>query len=473
MPHSFTFIALLLAAPVSVKSHGYMQSPRSRNYVAYRDGLWSGGDASTPAPESCPHCLNIGGTEGVCGVTGSTNYNTPLNINGEPLGTSIQETYVQGQEIDFEVLLSAHHKGHFTFKACAINPGEVATQACFDANKLTFTLDHFYGAPKDENYPERAYIPLSNYPGLRYESGGVYGSFYKYRYKLPDNLVGDYVLIQWYYLTANSCSHPGYNDYPFPQGFNNGNLAPCANVPPDGRGVPEQFWNCAEVKIVPSGPTAPTAPTTDAPVPSPILPPVASPVSQPTPGGPSASANYCGSSWTDAKNQCATPCPTGNSTVCPSLVEHCYADVPCTDNPVSPSSSSPSSSPTNSLPTLPKLRVHFLEPAAVPKGTKWQGSIKFIVRDENSNKVQSAEVKLRVTDSTGDKNTKTCTTKRNGSCVVKTSKYTSDVDFAEIKMSSITAGEEYGEYDSNLNVKDDNGCPVLSSGCNTISIAKP
>jgi hypothetical protein len=55
-------------------------------------------------------------------------------------------------------VLTAHHKGHFVLKACSISPGEIPSQACFDANPLEFVSDELYGAPKDVNFPERAYI---------------------------------------------------------------------------------------------------------------------------------------------------------------------------------------------------------------------------------------------------------------------------------------------------------------------------
>ena len=55
---------------VVVDAHGYLKSPRSRNYVASVDPIWWGGTEYDPAPENCPHCLNIGGTEARCGKVG-------------------------------------------------------------------------------------------------------------------------------------------------------------------------------------------------------------------------------------------------------------------------------------------------------------------------------------------------------------------------------------------------------------------
>jgi len=478
MVHSKFSSILLLAAPITVWGHGYMQSPRSRNYVAYKDGLWWGGDASTPAPESCPHCLNIGGTESMCGITGSTDYNFPKNVEDQLLGPSIQATYEQGQEIDLEVVLSAHHKGHFSYKACPISPGEVPTQECFDMYPLEFVQDHFYNAPKDENYPSRAYIPLSTFPGLKYESGGVYGSHYKYRYKLPDTLVGDLVLIQWYYLTANSCRHPGYDEYPFPDGFaDSTNLDQCESVPPDGRGVPEQFWNCAEVTITPSGPIQPTVPVTMSPAQQalPTYFPSLSPVAAPIPGGPLPTANYCGQSWFDAKDLCGTPCPTGNSTVCPPML-HCYADVPCAAN------DTPTNDPTRSPvtdPSLPSIYINNIgiKPKSKKKGTQWDATIKVVLKDEGNNKVEGAVLTLKTIPSVGQSRNKDCKSDSNGLCVIKTPRYDTDGDdavaSASIKFIKVVEGEGNGKYDANLNKKNDAECPILSPECESISFNKP
>ena len=122
------------------------------------------------------------------------------------------------------------------FHACPIAPGEVPTQACFDAHPLVFVSGE--GAPPDPNYPARAYLPPSNWD-------------LKYKYRLPPDLEGDLVLLQWYYVTANSCSDVGYDQYDWPAGWNPNTAAcPAGSKPPDGRGTPEQFWNCAGASLV-------------------------------------------------------------------------------------------------------------------------------------------------------------------------------------------------------------------------------
>ncbi|KAL7533130.1 hypothetical protein ACHAXR_007565 [Thalassiosira sp. AJA248-18] len=169
------------------------------------------------------------------------------------MSPNIQGVYSEGGEIEVEVLVTTHHKGHFVFSACPLDatqvPMPIPTPECFENNKLTFLSDDLYGAPPDPNYPERAYIA----PALKVQwSNGspgdkqpVVGAEYKMKFQLPMGVAGDVVLIQWYYLTANSCKHEGYADYPFPEAWGEDVafyplLPDCGEVPPDGNGVPEQ-----------------------------------------------------------------------------------------------------------------------------------------------------------------------------------------------------------------------------------------
>jgi hypothetical protein len=218
-----TFLALL-SIPPDVHAHGYLKSPRSRNWVARQENQ-----------EFCPHCLNRKPTTGTCGQSGTRNYDTSTS------GPRIEAVYNCGQTIDVDVTLTAHHKGHFVLKACPISsPGQAATQACFDANKLRFVSGE--GANYDPNYPERAYIPPVPPGTQNLDGSGVNGYLwnYRYRFQLPPQTSGDLVLLQWHYVTANSCLPPGYNAYQFPSGWHPGNLSVCGPLSLDGNGTPEQ-----------------------------------------------------------------------------------------------------------------------------------------------------------------------------------------------------------------------------------------
>lgn len=146
------------------------------------------------------YSLNVGGPGvSVCGKTGDNNYDMPPNAIGGIMPTVIQECYAPGSIIDVESQITAHHKGHFELYACAIDHGETPTQECFNSNPLTFVSDELYGGVKDANFPQRAYIPRTDFPG------GLNNNFFHHKYKLPDGLTGDLVLLQWYWV-RQSCA---------------------------------------------------------------------------------------------------------------------------------------------------------------------------------------------------------------------------------------------------------------------------
>jgi len=277
--------AILLILPSSslVNGHGYMYSPRSRNWIAYEDGTdsWSpNGSAGTPVAEYCYHCLNSKAADEVCGRTQTANYDEWLDINGDPIPWNSQETYIEGQIISVKSYLNAHHKGHMDLMLCP--DGENPTQECFEANPVEFVEDAKHGAPKDVNYPERGYY-----------ASGVQD--FEFKYKLPMGITGDRILMQWRYVTGNSCIAPGYLDYPWPnQSWLGADHRPCSYpLDPTGdrcTGCPEQFWNCAEVTIQPNN-GQPTPPPVPSPTLAPVMNPIAvtshpsSPVAAPTPGG--------------------------------------------------------------------------------------------------------------------------------------------------------------------------------------------
>lgn len=259
----------LLPAPAS--SHGFLSTPRARNLVAYEDRVYHGETDSDPLPEDCPTCINRGGTLARCGVLRpgagieERNYDFPRNAFGDAMPANPQEVYEEGSDVDVEVVLSAHHKGHFVFKACPIPHTTVSpTQECFDANPLTFVEDKLYGAPVDESHPERAYVAPFHHPRKVTSSKPNFdrAMLFRFKMRLPPGVTGDLVLIQWYYVASNSgCAHEGYAEYPWPDDWIlnmdedeeasdweskvsvGAGLKSCGApgaLPPDGDGVPEQ-----------------------------------------------------------------------------------------------------------------------------------------------------------------------------------------------------------------------------------------
>lgn len=238
---------------VVVHGHGYIVNPISRNYYSHLHGLPSpefDRVPGVPDAEYCYHCLNTKKAGSVCGTSeqgidydawlDSTNNPMPWNHNGN--------IYQEGAIITFESYLQSHHTGHLELKVC--NKGRNCTQADFDTNPLEFVSDTLYGMPKDEKYPHRGYY---------YGSQEFNDQAFRSKWKLPTNFRGEQVLLQWLYVTANSCSPKGYADYYethnyLDQSFWNSQLRTCADAidfPPIfyTGDSPERFVNCAEIAI--------------------------------------------------------------------------------------------------------------------------------------------------------------------------------------------------------------------------------
>jgi hypothetical protein len=129
--------------------------------------------------------------------------------------------------------------------------------------------------------------------------------------------------------------------------------------------VGEEFWNCAEISISPSGPSAPATP-------NPSLQPVAAPppaTNAPVWQQPVQAPNdpvlgrYCGSSWFDA-SKCSMTCSDGNSTVCPAA-DRCYADVACSPTPTTVPVPAPTPAPvTKTSAPVPTVTAAPIAPQA-------------------------------------------------------------------------------------------------------------
>jgi hypothetical protein len=250
-------------------AHGYLYSPRSRNFVAHEEGLDWGATEGVPMKEYCHHCLNTKLSTEVCGRSGERSYDLNLDSTGKPMPWNSQATYVQGDIITVKSYLSTHHYGHMELRLCP--DGENPTVECFNNHVAEFVNDPQFGAPKDPNYVHYGhYADRTHYD-------------YEMKFKLPDDVVGQKVLMQWKYITANSCNPAGYVNYNWPDpSWWNPSLGLCKPLPwpEDGTrpsGVPEQFWNCAEITILPSTPTKSPKPSNQL-----TSPPTKTPTSAPT-----------------------------------------------------------------------------------------------------------------------------------------------------------------------------------------------
>ncbi|VEU43680.1 unnamed protein product [Pseudo-nitzschia multistriata] len=281
---SSTIISSLAALPATVYGHGYLETPMARNLYAHREGR-SGNPSNAPAIplyQTTPQGLNR--NKNVCGMDQGypdNDYDSWLDTQGNPMPWISQAIYNPGDIIEVNSFLTAHHKGYLEVKGCP--RGRDSTQECFDSYPLEFVKDLLYDMPQDTAYPNRGYLHGVE-PRLSMQ------------FKLPEGLVGEQVLLQWVYWTANSCNPIGFAEYystPKPVGPTGPNWnsllstcppeseTPIAPIPNPNSSVlaPERFINCAEVTVTGVQTPAP-------PFPSPIPPPTSAPVENPVTSPP-------------------------------------------------------------------------------------------------------------------------------------------------------------------------------------------
>jgi len=237
----FLKLSLLVSLFINSNAHGFLSKPISRNVVGnYNYGYcqWLGeipcfGDfmslGSTNGPDSTG-CSNKAGTGGVTA-------NQPLSYEK----TKVITQYEKGSIIDIWIDITAYHGGIFQFKIQSIgnendpngNQWDSLTPlkvigyqpVCTTCKKIETCI------PRLGKSGTCVQIPLFK---------GDHTGRYKISLKLPNDLVCDHCVLQWNWITANSCVN---------------NLA-CKTS--------EQFWNCADIKITT---TLPTPITTTLPTP--------------------------------------------------------------------------------------------------------------------------------------------------------------------------------------------------------------
>lgn len=197
-------LALLSGSPRRAAGHGHLLTPRSRNWYAYEVGRDDPTNAppGVPPREYCSHCLNQKLAAETCGRGSAQPYDAGTgwrDIYQNAIPWNAQEAYVEGQELLVTSELTTNHAGHMELFACPLDGGAVqASQECFDAHPLSFVRDVCSNGPADDVYPVRGYY--SN------------DALHHFVYRLPPGLTGQRVLLQWRYITANSCLPPGYKD---------------------------------------------------------------------------------------------------------------------------------------------------------------------------------------------------------------------------------------------------------------------
>jgi len=328
---SFGAISLLL--PVLAQGHAFIYYPPMR-----------GGAFSNPDNGYCPQCL--GTTDLPMPTCGRYSF---LNYADGPV-----TNLIAGQRVQFEIKVTAHHKGHFQFRLCdqtmSSAVGDLADQEeCLNEHvlervrpeelDLDCKKDDSRGdcQPFDEANPSYWYLP---------PAGGSMSAHYKFTYKLPDGVMCEKCTLQWWWSSANSCTpHPdayrcyfqkmkalGWNADAWCSG-----ACSFAGSCPASQGAPvlcgEQFKNCADVQITAAG-SGGTSQTTEqktatpTPAPEPESEPEHEPESEPETEAPTDAPTRAP---TAVPTQAPTPAPTPGFSS-PSRRRSSTAPATCTVN---------------------------------------------------------------------------------------------------------------------------------------------
>lgn len=243
-------VVLLCAAFTlrSVHAHGYLASPKSRNLLA-----------SEAMGYSCPHCLNGGGVDEVSqggalqwprglrtlsGDPASESSPRSFEAGGELYAGTIGGNYTQGSVVDFRVVLTTNHNGRFSFRICKVRGG-------YD-EAVEMEAEQLNNQCLDQHVLLQANVKGAQMPGERYwytlPEDAAKSVEYQMFYELPQGLVCDgidsHCVLQWYWLTFNSCQTP---DAPvrYTRAANN---MPMCDAPTAS--YPEEFANLADIMIL-------------------------------------------------------------------------------------------------------------------------------------------------------------------------------------------------------------------------------
>lgn len=226
-----------------------------------------------------------------------------------------------GSQVTFSVRVRVWHKGRFEFRICQYRGAETTAtlnQACLDQRVL-----------QPASGQSRV---ISGDPGFWFgDKSGIEFTTETMNYIIPSDLscdgVNSFCVLQFQYVTGNSCNPPGRS---CPAGFPGfcPNFVTCRLSPPTG----EYFRNCADITV--QGGTVTPTPSPPRPRPSP-------PPSPKTPQTPPAGGG-CGGGGkptTQPGGQCGSntlACPNGQCCSkwgwCGTTNDHCAAASGCQRN---------------------------------------------------------------------------------------------------------------------------------------------
>jgi len=168
--------------------------------------------------------------------------------------TGIKTSFTAGELVPMEVIVTAHHGGRFEFRLQDVGGNADPSGALWEFLPL-LAVESFSPSCDDPRYcgvepcvaaKTCAQVPMGPY--------GNHDGRYKMDIRIPD-ITCDHCVLQWKYITANSCG---------------GTKTSCDSS--------EKFWNCADLQIIGKG--APTKAPTEAPT-GPTFAPIAAPTQDP------------------------------------------------------------------------------------------------------------------------------------------------------------------------------------------------
>ena len=210
--------------PALASCHGSVRYPPARNVLANSNG--------------CMDCLNAGGISevfdynihrkqtakyGVCGDP----FNGPRDheAGGKFAKRKIAGKFSAGQTVPITFEFSANHGGRMSVSLCVLPNGpmdskrerSLTTQKCFDAHRLVRTdgspYTYLLGTEKTVNA----------------------------HYKLPKGVTCEHCVLQWFWITGNSCCPPNT-----PAKFCEHGVDTCFR---NWWNLPEEWWNCSDIQI--------------------------------------------------------------------------------------------------------------------------------------------------------------------------------------------------------------------------------
>lgn len=343
---------LLLGAIDECVGHGWVTNPPSRNNQA------------GPKNGYCPHC---GNGNGICGD--GNQWPDGSNYVGYYNGPVV--TWEEGNIVEVDVKVTAHHKGHYEFSICdqVITNTLSNPQACLDKHILERATSEEAGVtdcqpgdkraacqPVDPRHKERFYLPP---PGFSPTGANTH----KFYLKLPAGFTCNACTMQWRWWTANSCI-PSPDYACFKQDLETAGFSAsswglgnsCLGGGCNRCGCGEEFRNCIDVSITASGEEFPASPTS-APTTSTTQSPTTTSVTTTTTSTTTPKPTMCeavpidGGTLGATSDKCSKAC-----SIIPAGVWPCRTEGPCRCDTKNAPTQSPSLSPTVTI--SPTFRTH-------------------------------------------------------------------------------------------------------------------